>query len=296
MLRRSAAVLRGRGRAGTRRPRSSRAAAAAPALTYYSAWFCPFAHRATLALEHHGLDYEWVEALGWERREASGGEDFDAASRDDWWYHWKHPDLLAANAEGMVPTLVSRDGRVATESVVCVDLADGLAAAAGSSTPPLVPADPWEGARARVWASRVNATVTSEYYKCLVREDATERREAFGRLCEGLGAFADASSGTFFSGETLGLVDCVLFPYAWRLYVLDHYRDFAVPTDEPWSDKYHAWLAAATALPSVAKTLPDKDRYLKHVDKYASGAARSKVGNAVRRGKEAHEYDHHVDG
>ena len=39
-------------------------------LTYYSAWFCPFAHRATLALEHHAdvVPYAWEEALGWEQR------------------------------------------------------------------------------------------------------------------------------------------------------------------------------------------------------------------------------------
>ena len=37
-------------------------------LTYYSAWFCPFAHRATLALEHHAdvVPYAREEALGWE--------------------------------------------------------------------------------------------------------------------------------------------------------------------------------------------------------------------------------------
>jgi glutathione S-transferase len=28
-------------------------ASAKPHLFYMSAWFCPFAHRATLALEHH---------------------------------------------------------------------------------------------------------------------------------------------------------------------------------------------------------------------------------------------------
>ena len=41
-----------------RRPMSSR-----PALKYYSAWFCPFAHRATIALEHHApaVPYEWEE-------------------------------------------------------------------------------------------------------------------------------------------------------------------------------------------------------------------------------------------
>lgn len=36
-----------------------------PKFRYLSAWFCPFAHRATLALEHHKsrVEYEWVEAL-----------------------------------------------------------------------------------------------------------------------------------------------------------------------------------------------------------------------------------------
>lgn len=39
------------------------AAKAVPKFRYLSAWFCPFAHRATLALEHHAhrVDYEWVE-------------------------------------------------------------------------------------------------------------------------------------------------------------------------------------------------------------------------------------------
>ena len=34
-----------------------------PKLRFLSAWFCPYAHRATLALEHHHgrVDYEWVE-------------------------------------------------------------------------------------------------------------------------------------------------------------------------------------------------------------------------------------------
>ena len=37
--------------------------AAVPKLRYLSAWFCPYAHRATIALEHHSdfVDYEWVE-------------------------------------------------------------------------------------------------------------------------------------------------------------------------------------------------------------------------------------------
>ena len=50
---------------------SSAVATKKPKFRYLSAWFCPFAHRATLALEHHSdrVDYEWIEALGWEQRE-----------------------------------------------------------------------------------------------------------------------------------------------------------------------------------------------------------------------------------
>lgn len=46
------------------------AAASAQPLRYLSAWFCPYAHRATIALEHHAktVPFVWVEALGWEKR------------------------------------------------------------------------------------------------------------------------------------------------------------------------------------------------------------------------------------
>ncbi|KAK7239863.1 glutathione transferase [Aureococcus anophagefferens] len=137
-----------------RRPRARAPAPPPPPrrapLTYYSAWFCPFAHRATIALEHHGIAYEW--------------------------------------------------------------------------------------------------------------------------------------RGTFFSGEGLGIVDCVLLPYAFRLYVLEHYRGFAVPRDRPWSDAYFGVATPRRAgLPNVAKTLPDKAKYLKHVAKYAHGAARSKIARRNAR-------------
>ena len=36
-------------------------------------------------------------------------------------------------------------------------------------------------------------------------------------------------------------------------------------------------------------------RYLEHIQKYADGSARSKVGNAVRRGVAAHEFDDIID-
>ena len=273
-----------------------------PPLTYYSAWFCPFAHRATIALEHHegAVPYQWEEALGWEKRAPTGTEEFSASERNDWWYHWKSPGLLKANPLGMVPTLLDPvTDRSVSESMVCIQFIDELAAANGTRSPSLLPSDPYERAAARVAAEAVNKSVTSGYYAALVREDGDERAEAFAKILDGLRTFTRESKGDFFSGASLGYVDCVLLPYAFRLYVLEHYRgpSFAVPTsgeDGLW-ERYNAWLARATALPSVARTLPDKERYIKHVAKYAEGKARSKVGNAVRRGKAAHEYDDKLD-
>mmetsp|Transcript_14058 Transcript_14058/g.42513 ORF Transcript_14058/g.42513 Transcript_14058/m.42513 type:complete len:296 (-) Transcript_14058:70-957(-) len=262
-------------------------------LKYYSSWFCPFAHRTTLALEHHGLAYEWVEALGWETRQATGDEVFEADERGEWQYHWKHPELLRANPNGMIPTLVLSE-RVATESVACVELVDDLARAAGSRKR-LVPEDPWLAAEARVWADKLNKSVCSEYYKCLVPESDAERSQAFDRLVAALGDFADnkLTGGGFFGGrDEPSLVDFVLLPYAYRFYVLDHYRGFRLPPN----DAYDAWLRRCLDLPGLRDTCPDKDRYLAHINKYASGKARSKVANAVRRGASAHEYDHALDG
>lgn len=81
---------------------------AVPKLRYLSAWFCPYAHRATLALEHHAgrVDYEWVEALGWEQRE---DKDDVTGTGKEWWYHWKSPELERTNPSALVPTLIPID-------------------------------------------------------------------------------------------------------------------------------------------------------------------------------------------
>ena len=87
-----------------------------------------------------------------------------------------------------------------------------------------------------------------------------------------------------------------MLPWAYRFYVFEHYRgpDFIIPqTNE--LEPYHEWYETVTSLESVQRTLPDKDRYLDHIMKYADGSARSKVANAVRRGVAAHELDDEKD-
>lgn len=289
------------------------AAAATKPLRYFSSWFCPFAHRCTIALEHHGVPYDWDESLGWEKRQPTGEENFEVTDRADWWYHWKSPELLKANKYGMVPTLLEPDtGLVVHESIACIQFVDEYAREVlGSTKPAIMSGDPFARARARVAADRMAKEVCSNYYTVLVRTEDDQRKAGFGKICDGLLEFAgDAGvgghqangtgDGIFWGGAaTPGLVDMTLFPHAHRLYALEHYRgpEFALPTtgENGLWERVHAWLDGMAALDFVAKTLPGRERYIKHVAKYAHGAARSKVGNAVKRGVSAHDYDDDVD-
>jgi glutathione S-transferase len=272
-----------------------------PHLHYMSAWFCPFAHRATLALEHHAghVTYDWVESLGWEKRRATAALDTEHEN----WYHFKAPELMKHNPLGMVPTLVPPETfhatsgdptkNVVTESLVCVQFIDELVA---GGTTPIMSSCPYERARARVDADWVNKNICSKYYTVLVRQEAAEQREGFEELVSGLERFAtwcEEGPGAFYAGrDTPGLVDYALFPWAWRLPVFEKYRgmDYAIPRT-PALASYHAWLEAMLARDEVRRTLPPWEDYLEHIGRYADGSARSKVGNAVRLGRAAHDYN-----
>lgn len=177
------------------------------------------------------------------------------------------------------------------ESLITVEYVDELAKLHGDPSTlatPLLPGDPAERARCRLAADWVNRNLCSPYYRMLVRTDPTERREAFDGLRRDLAVFAKERKGTFYCGDTLSAADVALLPWACRFYVLEHYRGFVIE-DEGDLKGYHEWLRAALALPQVASTLPDKQKYLKHIGRYADASARSKVANAVRSGRAAHD-------
>mmetsp|Transcript_32013 Transcript_32013/g.39275 ORF Transcript_32013/g.39275 Transcript_32013/m.39275 type:complete len:291 (+) Transcript_32013:63-935(+) len=286
---------------------SSAAKNAIPKFRYLSAWFCPFAHRATLALEHHAgrVDYEWVEALGWEKRK---DEKNVTGTGEEWWYHWKADELRRSNPSALVPTLIPIDkqtgkcdeSKAVYESLVTIDFIDAISNAPSQQR--LNPVDdPYEMARCRVWADKVNRECCSPYYGVLVRKDESERREHFDNLLSGLRSFSkelSRTSGPVFLGDgQLSNVDLAILPWSFRYYVFEFYRgkEFIVPRDDPELEAYWQWYDFVTGLECVKRTLPDKDEYLEHIGKYADSSARSKVANAVRRGVAAHELDDKID-
>jgi len=285
---------------------SAHVRAAIPKFRYLSAWFCPFAHRATLALEHHSerVEYEWVEALGWEQRE---DEKNVTGTGKEWWYHWKADELKRVNPSALVPTLISvnpdtgktDESKVVFESLVNIEFIDQISQAAGRDR--LIPEDPYEAARCRVWAEKVNKDCCSPYYGVLVRKTKEEQMEHFQKLLSGLRSFSselEKTSGPLFVKDAqLSNVDLSILPWAFRYYVFEHYRgkDYVIPRNDPSLEAYFKWYDHVIELECVKRTLPDKDRYLTHIGKYADSSARSKVANAVRRGVAAHDLDDKLD-
>jgi glutathione S-transferase len=282
-------------------------------LRYLSAWFCPYAHRATIALEHHSgrVSYEWVEALGWEQR---NDEKNVTGTGKEWWYHWKADELTRCNPSGLVPTLIPLDEngkpneeKSVYESLITIDYIDAIAKPK-TEQQSLVPTDPYLAAKCRYWADKINRECCSPYYGVLVRTDQKERLEHFRKLINGLKAFSREieknNSGnsygktTFLGGDRiLSNTDISLIPWAFRYYIFEHYRgeEYAIPYHDPELHAYRDWFDHVLSLDAVKRTLPDKDQYLEHIGKYADSSARSKVANAVRRGAAAHEIEDDKD-
>jgi len=148
-------------------------------------------------------------------------------------------------------------------------------------------------AQARIMASWVDRQICSPFYRVLIRKDQKERDDAFAELLANLRVFAKNihPQGPFFYGTDLSIVDVALAPWAYRFYILEHYRGkgFGIPANDTTLSPYFRWYDAVVELPAVKDTLQDKKKLAAVYERYADASAKSMVGDAVRAGKEAHD-------
>lgn len=111
------------------------------------------------------MQYDWVEALGWYQQEDKNNV---TGQKHEWFYHWKADELKRVNPSALVPTLIPVDengktdeDHVVYESLVTIDYIDAVSGATGKDR--LVSEDPYEAARSRIWADKVNARCCSPY-------------------------------------------------------------------------------------------------------------------------------------
>lgn len=265
-------------------------------LELLSAWFCPYAQRAWIAMGEKcdPGTFKVTEAM-------------KTVPPDD--RYEKIPQLLEANPNGLVPVIVDRRTHTSTlsdrdsndnendnckhsdakaptivyESLICVEYADE---ALGSTPGTLLPGPPRQRAEARIWADKLNKQVSTQFYRLLMKQNKEDQNKAAEAILSALRDFSLHCRGPYFYGDSFTLVDIALAPWAVgiRMDVLKHYRNFEVPRNEEYS-RYHDWAEAVSQRSSFKATAcTDLPAMIRIYERYAEGTALSKVGDAVRRG------------
>ena len=252
-------------------------------LRLYGGWFCPFVQRAWITLVEKGIPHQYVEINPYN----------------------KEPSFLALNPRGLVPALaVSPSGsppesrRPLFEStIICEYLDEEYPGDGEFGSGRLLPQDPYEKARARIWIDHVVTRIIPAFYKLLQHtpDKPFTLDQARGELHAHIRSFIEeaspvASGGPWFYGGRFSLVDVALAPWAKRLWLIDHYKQdgTGIPVaggagdNEIWM-RWRTWADAAVERPSVKDTWSDDEQYLVAYKRYADDTTNSLVGQATRQ-------------
>lgn len=218
-----------------------------------SGWFCPYAQRAWMALEEKCAGkYTLTEAM----------ENIPAQK-----CMIKLPLLLEKNPNGKVPVILDRSGRkgendkddeevIVYESLICVEYIDEATTDNAGPTTLLLPGSPAQRAHARMWATKLNDGICTQFYVLLLKQDKKSQDEAADKILRGLREFSKECKGPFFYGNEFSIVDIALAPWGFgiRMDVLKHYRHFEVPRDDEEYATYWQWVDAVSKRPSFVAT------------------------------------------
>ncbi len=234
-------------------------------LQFYSAWYCPFAQRAWMALLHKGLDFEYIEV--------------DPYRESTWW-------LRISRNRAKVPVIISPAGNVngritVIDSTRILEYLEDLAPDRNA----LYPGDANARAELRFWVDHINEKIVPYLYRFLEAHEPGEYRDdSRAALLKGLAELADAMSrdGPYFSGAALTAVDILLVPFAYRIdALLGHYRDFALATSGETWPRYQRWYENMRNTPLFQRTLTDPDHYrqrlIEHYLTYNQGKGQQDV-------------------
>ena len=160
-----------------------------PVMTLFSNAACPQSHRVRLVLAEKGIGVELVEV---------GDGTFTE-------------DLVELNPYGSVPTLVDRDLVLYNTQIIMEYLDDRY------PHPPLMPVDPVERARTKLYVYRMERDWYSMLDDCIGSDEAKAAR-ARNIIRDGLTVIAPIfERKPFFMSDELTLADCTLLPLLWRL-------------------------------------------------------------------------------
>lgn len=149
--------------------------------------------------------------------------------------------------------------------------------------PPLLPNEPGERAIARIWIDYANTRLVPAFNKFLRGQNAQEqeqgRREFLESLLyleqEGLGK--RSGNGPYWLGDTFSLVDISFYPWFERLPLLEHFRQFTLPSETPLLQQ---WWNTVRDRDSIVAVANSTDFYLERFAKILG--APTAVGTAQK--------------
>ncbi|KAF2197410.1 glutathione transferase omega-1 [Delitschia confertaspora ATCC 74209] len=241
-------------------------------LKLYSGWFCPFVQRVWIALEEKHIQYQYIEVNP---------------------YH-KPESLLHLNPRGLVPTLQYENKPLYESTVLCEFLEEAFPEYA----PHLMPENPYEKARTRIWTDFVTSRVIPSFHRFLQyqpqrhgKEGLEEKRQEFLGYLKAFTKEMD-TEGPYFLGKEFSLIDVIIAPWAVRLWVFDHFKGgLGIPEkgkggedEEVWG-RWRRWLETVEQRKSVKETMSGREYYVPIYQRYADDVAQSELAKATRSGR-----------
>jgi len=217
---------------------------------------CPFAQRTRMALIEKEIEFSLTE--------------IDLDNKPDW--------FLKLSPYGKVPVIRNGDYVVFESSIINEYIEEIF------PQKPLLPQNPEDRAAARVWIDFANVRFAPQIYKILLAQSGHLQSEHARKLTDALlmmehQGLAKRSSGSYWLGDNLSLVDLTFYPHLQRFCALQHYRNFDIPDD---CEKLREWLSIMEESYCVQVTKLSKDKLIKSWAKYAFNTSTGTTADDMR--------------
>ncbi|RCV44098.1 hypothetical protein SETIT_9G346600v2 [Setaria italica] len=215
-------------------------------------WASPFAVRVRLALSFKGLRYEYIEE--------------DLSNKSDL--------LLSSNpVHKKVPVLI-HNGKPVCESQIIVEYIDEVFRGKGLS---LIPADPYERARARFWAAFMDDKLLASWVQAARGKTVEEKMEllkpTFAAVETLEAAFRECSKGRpFFGGDNVGYLDVMVGALVAWVHAAEARHGLKL-FDASRSPLLNAWVDRFSKLDETKALLPDIRKLVEYANMREAQAA-----------------------
>ncbi|KAF2685520.1 glutathione transferase omega-1 [Lentithecium fluviatile CBS 122367] len=161
-------------------------------------------------------------------------------------------------------------------------------------TPHLLPKDPYDRARTRIWTDYVTSRIIPGFHRFLQHQGQDGLKEKQHDFLGYLKEFTKEMDpkGPFFLGKEFSLIDIVIAPWALRLWIFDHFKGgLGIPEkgkggdDETVWEKWRVWVEEVSKRRSVIETMSEREHYLPIYQRYADDDAQSELAKATRAGR-----------